>query len=72
MLRVTINGEAHEFPKGLRILDALRRLEIRAPTLCHDERLKPCGACRLCEVETVGWSRYATASTTPLTDGMVD
>ena len=55
MVRVTINGSAHEFPAGLTILDALQRLGIKVPTLCHDERLIPCGACRLCEVEIAGW-----------------
>ena len=44
MVRVTINGSAHEFPAGLTILDALQRLGIKVPTLCHDERLIPCGA----------------------------
>ena len=71
MLRVTINGRAHEFPAGLTILDALRQLGLKVPTLCHDERLKPGGACRLCEVEIAGWSRYATACNTPLASGMV-
>ncbi len=70
MVRVTINGSAHEFPAGLTILDALQRLDITVPTLCHDERLIPCGACRLCEVEIAGWPRYATACTTPMASGM--
>ena len=55
---------------GLTILTALRRLDVHVPTLCHDDRLKPTGACRLCSVEIVGWNRYITACNTPLTDGM--
>jgi formate dehydrogenase major subunit len=70
MLQVKINGQRHEFPAGLTILDALRRVDLEVPTLCHDDRLQPTGACRLCSVEIAGWNRYATACNTPLTDGM--
>src|SRR5207248_9394512 len=70
MLRVTINGQQHEFPTGLNILVALRQLGVEVPTLCHDDRIKPCGACRLCIVEIKGWNRHATACNTALTEGM--
>ena len=70
MLQITINGRRHEFPVGLTILTALRRLDVHVPTLCHDDRLKPTGACRLCSVEIVGRNRYITACNTPLTDRM--
>ncbi|HEX7516647.1 MAG TPA: formate dehydrogenase subunit alpha [Chthoniobacterales bacterium] len=70
MLQVDINGRRHEFPAGLTILAALQQLGIEVPTLCHDDRLKPCGACRLCSVEIASSSRYVTACNTPLTDGM--
>jgi formate dehydrogenase major subunit len=70
MLHVTINNRAHEFPPGLTILNALREVGIEVPTVCHDDRLKPSGACRLCSVEIAGWSRYVTACNTPLANGM--
>jgi formate dehydrogenase major subunit len=70
MLQVNINGRRHEFPAGLTILAALQQLGIEVPTLCHDDRLKPCGACRLCSVEIASASRYVTACNTPLTDEM--
>jgi formate dehydrogenase major subunit len=70
MVEVTINRRRHEFPAGLTILDALRKLDVNLPTLCHDDRLKPTGACRLCSVEIMGWNRYITACNTPLTDRM--
>ena len=70
MLCVTINGQRHELPKGLTILAALRKIDVDLPTLCHDDRLKPTGACRLCSVEIAGRSRYVTACNTPLADGM--
>jgi formate dehydrogenase major subunit len=70
MLQVTINDRAYEFPGGLTILAALQQLGIDVPTVCHDERLEPCGACRLCSVEIAGWNRFPTACNTPLVNGM--
>jgi formate dehydrogenase major subunit len=70
MLRVTINGQPCEALEGATILAALHANGVDVPTLCHDERLHPSGACRLCVVEVKGWERHATACNTPLLDGM--
>lgn len=67
---VTINGESFLFTEGTTILAACRQLGIEVPTLCHDDRIKPNGACRLCAVEVKGWNRYPTACNTVLLDGM--
>jgi formate dehydrogenase major subunit len=71
LLHVSINGQSHAVRRGGSILDALRAFEIRIPTLCHDERLVPTGACRLCLVEVKGLARPVAACATPLVDGMV-
>ena len=71
MLHATINGKSYEFRETVSILEATRSLGIEVPTLCHDERLKPAGACRLCVVEVEGWSHPAISCHTPLSDGMV-
>jgi formate dehydrogenase major subunit len=70
MLQVTINGQPHHFREGISILGALQGVRIDVPTVCHDDRLEPSGACRLCSVEIRGWNRYATACNTPLANGM--
>ncbi len=70
MLQVTINGRAHQLPEGLTINQALGRIGLEVPTLCHDERLSPCGSCRLCAVEVKGMSALATACNTQICDGM--
>lgn len=70
MLRVTVNGSEHELPEGGSILDGLRLLGIEVPTLCHDDRIRPTGACRLCCVELEGQERLVASCTTPLTEGM--
>ena len=71
MLHATINGKSYEFRETVSILEATRSLGIEVPTLCHDERLKPAGACRLCVVEVEGWSHPAISCHTQLSDGMV-
>jgi formate dehydrogenase major subunit len=61
MFRVTIDGKSYESEAGQTILDALRRLGIQVPALCHDPRLKPAEACRLCLVRVAGHARLLTA-----------
>ncbi len=71
MITAIINGKAHQFEKPLSILEASQAIGIEIPTLCHDERLKPVGACRLCLVEIEGQPRPVPACFTALEDGMV-
>lgn len=70
MPRLTINGEPCEVPEGTTLLAASRGQGIDLPVLCHDERIAPSGACRLCVVEVEGWDRYPSACNTPAADGM--
>lgn len=70
MLHITINGQPCEAPEGATVLDALHALGVGLPMLCHDDRLHPSGACRLCAVAVKGWDRHPTACNTPLLDGM--
>ncbi len=71
MQRATINYKTHEFNDGISILDAIRQLGIEVPALCHDDRLKACGSCRMCEVSVQGISHPVASCITPLADGMV-
>lgn len=70
MIRATINGKTGDFQEGITILAAARQLGIDIPTLCHDDRLDPVGACRMCLVEIKGTSKQAVSCTTQLADGM--
>ncbi len=70
MLQVTLNGVRRGSADGTTILSACRQSGSEVPALCHDDRLRPCGACRLCVVEVKGWPRPVTACNTPLADGM--
>ena len=71
VLQVTIDGRPSRFPAGFTIGQALHALAIELPMLCHDERLKPAGGCRLCLVRIQGNPRPVTACQTPLAEGMV-
>lgn len=70
MLTAKINGEFHEFAESVSILDACRSVGIDIPVLCHDDRLKPCGACRMCLVKIKGMSHEAVSCMSRLADGM--
>jgi formate dehydrogenase major subunit len=70
MLRIVLNGQARDAHPGS-VLSALRQAGVHVPQLCHDQRLAPVGACRLCIVEVDGCPRPVAACTTPLADGMV-
>lgn len=69
-LRVVVDGTARSFSEGTTLLGALRTLDVHLPTLCHDDRLKPSGVCRLCLVRVQGIGRPVPACSTPLLDGM--
>lgn len=71
MPTLTINGRSHACPKGASILQACHEAGVQVPTLCHDERLAPSGACRLCVVSIQGWDRHASACNTRTAEGMV-
>jgi len=71
MITVTIDGRDIEVAEGTTVLEAAKALGIVIPTLCHDDRLKPYGACRLCIVEIEGMRKPVTSCTTPATDNMI-
>lgn len=71
MINLTIDGKQVEVAEGATVLEAAKKLGIELPTLCHDDRLKPFGACRLCIVEIAGMPKPVTSCTTPATDNMV-
>jgi len=70
--RNTIKLQGREFPfaPGETILEVARRNGVEIPTLCHDPRLKPAGACRTCLVEVDGQRRMPPACATKAADGM--
>lgn len=64
-----LDGEAHAFQPGETILEVARRAGKTIPTLCHDPRLEPAGACRTCLVEIEGMRRLMPSCAMPATEG---
>ena len=70
-LTLTINDQEVMAAPGETVLHVARRLGVDIPTLCHDDRLEPYGACRLCLVEIEGARGAVPACATKVGDGMV-
>lgn len=71
MINVVINGKRAQVEEGLTILQAAEKLGINIPNFCHDKRLVPHGACRICVVKVEGARTLLTACTTPVSEGLV-
>jgi predicted molibdopterin-dependent oxidoreductase YjgC len=65
-----MQGKTVAFAPGETLLDVAARNGVEIPTLCHDPRLEPAGACRTCLVEIEGWRRMAPACATKCEAGM--
>jgi formate dehydrogenase major subunit len=70
-IQFTLDGREVEAEAGSTILEAAEQNGVEIPTLCHDPRLKPYGACRICLVEVEGARGPMPACATPLTQNMV-
>lgn len=69
-VEVTINGIKTKVPAESTILDVCRSLNVEIPTLCHDDRLKNYGGCRLCLVEVEGGGKPVVACSTSVSQDM--
>ena len=68
---LSLNGTPVEIEEGQTILEVAQRHGVDIPTLCHDPRLAPAGACRTCLVEVEGQRRLVPACATPARPEMV-
>lgn len=72
MVNLTIDDKQVTAPKTATIYEAAKINGINIPILCHDKKLKPFGACRMCLVEVEQMKgRQIPACTTPATEGMI-
>lgn len=67
---VYIDDKLYKVSEDKTVLDLCRENNINIPTLCHDERLKSYGGCRLCIVEIEGINGPVTSCTTKVYDKM--
>jgi len=54
MVNITIDDQSYEVEEGVTVLQALKDIGIKIPTLCYHPVLKPSGSCKLCAVEVPG------------------
>ena len=54
MIRVTINGVAHEAMSGERLIDIINRIGTKISQVCYHPQLGPIQTCDTCMVETNG------------------
>jgi len=72
MVTLTIDDKQVTVEKDATIYDAAKAVGVNIPILCHDKKLKPFGACRMCLVEVEQMKgRLIPACTTPVTEGMI-
>lgn len=72
MVTLTIDDKQVQVEKDTTIYDAAKAAGVNIPILCHDKKLKPFGACRMCLVEVEQMKgRLIPACTTPVTEGMI-
>jgi predicted molibdopterin-dependent oxidoreductase YjgC len=67
---LTLNGVACAVRPGETLLQVARRAGVVIPTLCHDDRLAPTGACRMCLVESSDSRRLVPACRHPASAGL--
>ncbi|MBI9106002.1 MAG: formate dehydrogenase subunit alpha [Spirochaetales bacterium] len=70
-VKITLDGRKVNCRSGRTILEIAGENGVDIPHLCHDDRLTPTGACRLCLVEIEGQRGLQTACTREAEDGMV-
>ena len=66
---IVVDGTTYRVAGGS-LLQALRAAGIDLPGLCHDDRLRPLGGCRLCLVRLRGAAHPVAACTLTAADGM--
>lgn len=51
LLNVQIDGEWHQFPKGMRVIEACEQAGSYVPRYCYHKKLTSPGNCRMCLIE---------------------
>jgi predicted molibdopterin-dependent oxidoreductase YjgC len=69
-MTVTIDGKEYPFAPGQTVYEVARANGVYIPVLCHQEQLKPVGACRVCVVEVMGARSLVASCAMPAENGM--
>ncbi|SMD08806.1 NADH-dependent [FeFe] hydrogenase, group A6 [Sporomusa malonica] len=71
LVNITIDGEQVKVPKESTVLEAVRGIGIKIPTLCYHPEFRPEGSCRICLVEVAGARSLVASCVYPVNEGMV-
>jgi NADH-quinone oxidoreductase subunit G len=71
LVKVTINGQLFEVPKGARLIDVCRDKGFDIPSFCYYADLALQASCRMCLVRIEKMPKLQTSCTITCTDGMV-
>ena len=69
LVNVQVDGEWHQFPKGLNAVEAARRVGKFIPHYCYHPKLSIAGNCRMCLIETGGAKMDASRAPVLAADG---
>jgi NADH-quinone oxidoreductase subunit G len=70
MVTVTIDGRAHQFPKGTNLLEACNQVGCNVPFFCYHAGLSSPAVCRQCLVDVKGQPKPVPSCYTPVSDKM--
>ncbi len=71
VIKVTINGQDFQVPKGARLIDVCREKAFDIPSFCYYADLALQASCRMCLVRIEKMPKLQTSCTIICTDGMV-
>jgi len=71
LIKVTINGQEFQVPKGARLIDVCREKGYGIPSFCYYKDLALQASCRMCLVRIEKMPKLQTSCTIICTDGMV-
>jgi NADH-quinone oxidoreductase subunit G len=70
LVKVTIDGRAHQFPKGTNLLEACNEAGCNVPFFCYHPGLSSPAVCRQCLVDVKGQPKPVPSCYTPVADKM--
>jgi NADH-quinone oxidoreductase subunit G len=72
LVKVTVDGQEIEVPKGTGLIETALSAGIEIPVFCYEPRLgPPVGACRMCLCEVEGMPKLQAACTMTAQDGLI-
>ena len=68
---LTIDGKSVTVPKGTKVVDAAKQVDVDIPIFCYHQKIGPLGCCRMCLVEVEKMPKLMTACTMDVMPDMV-